>query len=71
MNYLYPELYPEMLVGINRTILDKIRFKTNLIVENKGTINLKRKSEEADGYKGGGGGVIHIDSFSSVIHDTI
>ena len=44
MNYLYPELYPEMLVGINRTVLDKIRFEINLIVANKGIVKLKRKS---------------------------
>ena len=38
------EEYPEELVGINRTVLDKIRFKINLIVANKGRIKLKRKS---------------------------
>ena len=44
MNYLYPEIYPEMLVGINRTVVDKIRFKTNRIVANKGRIKIKRKT---------------------------
>ena len=60
MNYLYPELYLEMLVGINRTVLDKNRFKIDLIVANKGMVKLKRKSLEADRHGGGGGRVCHI-----------
>ena len=47
-----------MLVGINRTLSDKIRFKINLIVANKGIVRLKRKSQEATRHGGGGGGGI-------------
>ena len=46
-----------MSVGINRTVLDKNRFKIDLIVANKGMVKLKRKSLEAARHGGGGGGV--------------
>jgi hypothetical protein len=44
MNYLYPVLYPEILVGINRTSMDMSGHQIHITIENNGIIRISGKA---------------------------
>ena len=71
MNYLYPELYPEMLVGINRTSMDMSGRQIHITIVNKGIVRISGKASEGIEHASGGGRDIHIACNSNALKTTI
>ena len=66
---MYPVLYPEMLVGINRTSMDMSGHQIQITIANKGIVRISGKASEGIEHAGGGGRGIRTPDDREAITD--